>query len=167
MQMDRFTIKAAEAIQAAQQRARQTGNPELTPLHLLAALVSAESDGNGNGSIVTPLLQKAGAPVGQILSMAESELKRLPQQSGGSLGADRALVDVLGAAEKEARRMQDQYISTEHLLLALADVNSDAKEILKLNAARKDDILAALKEVRGSASVTSPLPRVASEMSTI
>jgi len=156
MQMDRLTIKAAEAVQQAQQLAQQAGNPELTPLHLLAALVSPQA--TGNGGIVAPILEKAGAHLGQIRRMVESELRRLPVQSGGSLTAHRTFMEVLNAAEAEARRMQDQYISVEHLLLGLAEVDSDAKEILRLNAAGKEDILAALKEVRGSASVTSPSP---------
>ncbi|HPM25399.1 MAG TPA: Clp protease N-terminal domain-containing protein, partial [Phycisphaerae bacterium] len=156
MQMDKFTIKAAEAIQRAQQLAQGAGNPEVTPLHLLAALVSPGAD--SNGGVVVPLLEKAGGHVGQIRTMVESELKRLPRQSGGSLTAHRSFVDVLNAAEKEARRMQDQYISVEHLLLALADVASDAREVLQLNAANRDDILAALKEVRGNQSVTSQNP---------
>ena len=156
MQLDKFTIKAAEAVQGAQQRAQDFGNPEVTPLHLLAALVSSEA--GGNGGIVAPLLEKAGAPVAQIRGMVESELRRLPKQTGGSLGAHRTFMDVLAAADKEAARMKDQYISVEHLLLALADVPSDAREILKLNAATRDDILAALKEVRGSASVTTQSP---------
>jgi len=100
MQMDRFTIKAAEAIQGAQQRAQALGNPEVTPLHLLAALVSPEV--GGNGGIVVPLLEKAGASVGQIRSMTESELARLPKQTGGSLAAHRSFMDVLNAAEREA-----------------------------------------------------------------
>ena len=156
VQMDRLTIKAAQAVQLAQQLAQNAGNPEVTPLHLLAALVSGSSD--SEGGIILPLLEKTGAHVAQIRSMIESELRRLPQQSGGSLSADRVFTEVLGAAEQEAERMKDQYISTEHLLLALTDVPGDAKEILKLNAAAKDDLLAALKEVRGSASVTTPNP---------
>ncbi len=158
MNMDRFTIKAAEAVQGAQRRAQDAGNPEVVPLHLLAALMSAKSAGNGNGGIAVPLLEKAGANVGQLRSIVESELGRLPKQSGGSLGAQRAFVDVLEAAGREAKRMQDQYISIEHLLLALAEVESGAKEILEVNAASKGDILAALKSVRGSASVTSQNP---------
>jgi ATP-dependent Clp protease ATP-binding subunit ClpB len=156
MQADKFTIKAGEAINAAQQLAQSRGNPEVMPLHLLAALIKPESD--GDGSIVVPLLEKAGAHVEQIRSMVESELKRLPRQSSGSLSAHRTFTDVINAADKIAQQMKDQYISAEHLLLALTEVNSDAKEILKLNAATKDDILAALKEVRGSASVTSQSP---------
>jgi ATP-dependent Clp protease ATP-binding subunit ClpB len=154
--MDRFTIKAADAIQHAQQAAQQSGNPEVTPLHLLAALLSDRA--GDNGGIILPLLEKAGANVAQIRTMTDAELKRLPRQSGGSLSAHRTFVDVLSAAEREAGRMKDQYISTEHLLLALADVPSDAKEILRLNAAGKDDILTALKEVRGNATVSSQNP---------
>jgi len=153
MQTDRFTIKAAEALQAAQRIAQQAGNPEVTPLHLLEALVSQTE-----GGIVVPILEKAGAHVAQIRSLVQAELRRLPKQSGGSLSAHRAFVEVLNAAEQEARRLKDQYISTEHLLLALAEVESEAKEILRLSAAGKDDILAALKEVRGSAAVTTQNP---------
>jgi len=156
VQMDKLTIKAAEAVQRAQQLAQSAGHPELTPLHLLAALVSSEA--GGNGGVVVPILEKAGAHVGQIRATIESELGRLPRQAGGSLGPHRTFMEVLDTAEKEARRMQDQYVSVEHLLLALAEVDSEAKEILKLNAAGKDDILAALKEVRGSASVTTQNP---------
>ena len=95
MQMDRFTIKAAEAVQHAQQRARQRGNPEVTPLHLLAALVCADS--TGNGGIVVPLLEKAGVPVDQIRSMVESELNRLPQQSGGQVISSSRAITAQGA----------------------------------------------------------------------
>jgi ATP-dependent Clp protease ATP-binding subunit ClpB len=152
--MDRFTIKAGEALQQAQQRAQAAGHPEVTPLHLLGALVSATAD----GGIVIPILQKAGCPVEQIRSMVESELGRLPKVSGGSVSAGRQLTEVLQAAEKEAGRLKDKYVSAEHLLLALAEVKSDAREILRLSAATRDDILAALKQVRGSASVTTQNP---------
>jgi ATP-dependent Clp protease ATP-binding subunit ClpB len=162
MNLERLTIKAAEAVQRAQQMAQNAGNPEVTPVHLLAALVGAGSPAVGapveDGGIVVPVLEKAGAHVSQIRSMAEAELRRLPQTRGGSLSLSRQLAEVFQAAEREASRMKDQYISTEHLLLALADVASDAKEILRLNAAGKDDILAALKEVRGTAAVTTPSP---------
>ncbi|MGB2986319.1 MAG: ATP-dependent chaperone ClpB [Phycisphaerae bacterium] len=160
MMMDRFTIKAAEALQEAEKRAATMGHSELSPLHLLAALVSPAASANGaeNGGIVVPLLEKAGAQVGQMRSILESELARLPKVSGGSLTAHRSLHDVLQTAQKQADRMKDQYVSTEHLLIALADVESDAKEILTVSGARKDAILAALKELRGSASVTSQTP---------
>ncbi len=110
--------------------------------------------GDGGG-VVVPILEKTGANVVQIRSMTESELGRLPKQSGGSLSAHRSLAEVLSAAERQAQQMKDQYVSSEHLLLALTEVPSDARELLKLNAISRDDILAALKEIRGGASVTS------------
>src|SRR5262245_15597765 len=155
MRPDKLTVKAAEAIQAAERIARDNGHAELTPIHLLAALVAPAGGADSESSIVVPILQKAGASVSQIRSIVQSELGRLPKVSGGSLGASRELQAVLDAAEREADRMKDQYISTEHLLLALAEVKSDAKEILTVSGANRDAILAALKAVRGSASVTS------------
>ncbi len=157
MQLDRFTIKAAEAVQRAQQRAQEAGNPEVTALHLLGALVAPEA-GGAEGGIAVPLLEKAGAPVSQIRTLVEAELRRLPQQRGGLLSAARSFVDVLQTAEREAGRMKDQYISVEHLLLAIAEVGAEAKEILRLSAIGKDELLAALKEVRGNAAVTSQNP---------
>ncbi|RMF85600.1 MAG: AAA family ATPase, partial [Planctomycetota bacterium] len=155
MQMDRFTIKAAEAIQSAHRRAESAGHPQLTPLHVLAALVSPDAQ---DGGIIAPVLEKAGGNVEQIRTLVDAELKRLPSQSGGSLTAHPAFNELLTQADAEARRMKDQYISTEHLLLALCDVASDAKEILKLSAVTRDDVLAALREIRGNASVTSQNP---------
>ncbi|HMQ15565.1 MAG TPA: AAA family ATPase [Phycisphaerae bacterium] len=171
MQLDRFTIRAAEAVQAAQQLAQSAGHPELTPLHLLAALVGFRRDraeagseagseagvpSGGEASIIVPLLEKTGADVRQIRSMVGSELGRLPRQSGGSLGAHRSFTQVIEAAQAEAERLKDQYVSSEHLLLALTDTPSDAQEILRLAACRREDLLAALKGIRGGASVTSP-----------
>jgi len=153
MTMDRFTIKSQEALAAAQSMASSAGHPTLTPLHLLAALIR-----EGDGGIITPLLQKAGAHVERIRQITQSELDRLPKTTGGQLTADRTFQEVLTAAEQEAQRLKDQYISTEHLLLALADVASDAKEVLTLCGVSRDAILAALKEVRGGQSVTSQNP---------
>jgi ATP-dependent Clp protease ATP-binding subunit ClpB len=153
MQLDRFTIRAADAIQQAQQRAQTAGNPEVTPLHLLAALVAPET--TDDGGVAGPILEKAGANLRQLRTMLDGELGRLPRQSGGTLAAHRSFVDVINAAEREAQRMKDQFIAIEHLLLALADVDGDAKELLRLNGVRKDDLLAALRAVRGGAAVTS------------
>ncbi len=162
MRTDRFTIKALEAVQAAERLAGQQGHAELTPVHLLAALVGpadAPRDGAGHpGGIVVPVLEKAGAQVGRIRSICRSELDRLPRVVGGALAAGRAFQEVLQQAEAAAERMKDQYLSTEHLLLALAEVPSEAKEILAVSGARLDALLAALKEVRGGAAVTSPNP---------
>jgi ATP-dependent Clp protease ATP-binding subunit ClpB len=158
MRMDRFTIKAIEAIQNAEQLAQNQGHSELTPVHLLSALLQPGGDTDQSGGIVVPILQKAGASVDRIRSIAESELRRLPKTSGGSTSPSRATQDVLQKAQDEAERMKDQYTSTEHILLALADVKSDAKEILTVSGAGRDVILAAMKDVRGGASVTSQSP---------
>jgi len=160
MQTDRFTIKAVEAMQQAERAAQSLGHAELTPVHVLAALVRSErGDENGDaGGIVVPILHKAGARLDQIRSICESELGRLPKVSGATLTPSRALTEVLRKADAEAERMKDRYLSTEHLLIALADVASGAKEILTVSGAGKDAILAALKDVRGNASVTSQNP---------
>ncbi|MFH1417478.1 MAG: ATP-dependent chaperone ClpB [Planctomycetota bacterium] len=166
MRTDRFTIKAVEALHRAERFAQAGGHAELTPVHLLAALVmpgGAKANGPGAGSdgpngIVAPLLEKAGAAVGQIRSIVESELNRLPKVSGSSLSAGRPLQEVLHRAEELAEQMKDQYVSTEHLLLALVEIENEAKEILTVSGADKDAILAALKEIRGSAAVTSQNP---------
>ena len=160
MQADRFTIKAIEAVQSAERLAQNSGHAELTPIHLLSAFVHPVS-GNGHGDpggIVVPLLEKAGANVAQIRTIAESELNRLPKVSGATLSMSRPFQEVIQAAEASAHKMKDQYVSTEHLLLALAEVASEAKETLTVSGANKDAILAALKQVRGSASVTSQNP---------
>jgi ATP-dependent Clp protease ATP-binding subunit ClpB len=153
MRTDQCTIKAAEALQLAERLASQAGNPELTPLHLLAALLApAEAAGPGG---TAALLEKAGANLGHIRSMVESELSRLPKASGGTHTASSGFQAVIEVAIKFAKSMKDQYVSTDHLLLALCDVDSTAKEVLSVNGARSDDVLAAMKELRGSVSVTS------------
>ena len=152
MLLDKLTVKAQEALSQAQQLAQRKDHPELTPLHLLQALVS-ETDG-----VVRPLLQNAGANLPQLQKMLDGELDRLPRATGTQMGTSRALNDVMAQAQKEAERLKDEYISTEHLLLALTGVTSDAKELLSLNAINHDTILNALKEVRGNQRVTDPNP---------
>ena len=152
MNFEKLTIKAAGAIQAAQEEAQSRGNPQLTSLHVLHALTKAGGD---EGGLVTPLLQKAGASVDQIRSMTESELKRLPQASGGSLTASRDFSEMVTAAQAEARKMKDEYVAGEHLLLALTGGAGDAREILRLAGVKREDVLAALKALRGDQRVTS------------
>jgi ATP-dependent Clp protease ATP-binding subunit ClpB len=152
MRFDKYTIKAQEAIGRTQELARQKDHAEVLPLHLLAALL-AEDEG-----VVRPLLQKLGANVEQIAGIVNSELDRLPKATGTQVGASRALQDVFAEAEKEADRLKDEYVSTEHLLLALAKVKSEAKEILSVNSVDHDSILAALKDIRGGQRVTDQNP---------
>ncbi|MBK8915111.1 MAG: ATP-dependent chaperone ClpB [Phycisphaerales bacterium] len=163
MNPDKFTIRAAGAVQTAQQLAAGARNPELTPLHLLDALLGTRPAGGPPdaeaGGIVTPLFAKLGADAARLRGIVQSELRRMPQVSGGQPPQPNpAFMEVLTRAQSEADRMKDQYVSTEHLLLALTEVASDAKEALRLCAVRRADILTALRELRGGAAVTSQSP---------
>ncbi|PQO29610.1 ATP-dependent chaperone ClpB [Bremerella cremea] len=152
-QFDKYTIKAQEAVQAAQQLATDSRNTALTPLHLLSALL-AES-----GGVVRPLLEKIGAKRSQLETMVEAELSRLSTITGSSqLRLSPELDQVFQAAQKQADSMKDEFVSTEHLMFALSQVPSKAKDILQVNAVTEKDILDALREVRGSARVTSQSP---------
>ncbi len=150
---DKLTTKAQEAVAASQSMASSAGNPEISPLHLLAALIQEEE------GIVKPLLDKMGCPVAQLTQMVQSELGRLPSAAGGSqpgIGID--LKKVLDRATEMAGEMKDEFVSTEHLILALTEIETSAKRILKLNAVEKKDVLDALQTLRGSARVTDQDP---------
>ena len=140
--------------------AQNAGNPELTPVHLLAALVGAGSPAVGapeeDGGIVVPVLEKAGAHVSQIRSMAEAELRRLPQTRGGSLSLSRQLAEVFQAAGARASRMKTN-TSRRDLLLALG-VASDAKEI-RAECGRQGRLLRPLKRC-ADGRVTTAKPEV-------
>ncbi|HEY3245556.1 MAG TPA: AAA family ATPase, partial [Phycisphaerae bacterium] len=110
------------------------------------------------GGVIVPLLQKVGVRVERIKQITESELSRLPRAVGGQLAADPALQQVLEQAQREADRLKDQFVSTEHLLLALVEVTSTAKEVLTLSGVKRDLLLAALKEVRGGQPVATDNP---------
>jgi len=152
MRFDKFTIKAQEAVARAQELAQQRNHSEIMPMHLLAAML-AETEG-----VVGPILQKVGANIGRVQQMIDSELERLPKATGTQLGLARATQDVLNAAQKEADRLKDEYLSTEHLLLTLSEAKSEAKEILSLNGVTHAAILIALKDVRGGQRVTDQSP---------
>src|SRR3954468_18046341 len=152
MRFDKYTIKAQEAVVRAQELARERDHAEILPIHVLAALLG-EDEG-----VVHPLLQKIGANADRIGQVVNSELERLPKATGTQTGIARPTQDVFAAAQKEADRLKDEYVSTEHLLLALSQVKSEAKEILSLNAVTHDAVLAALKDVRGGQRVTDQNP---------
>ena len=150
---DKLTLKAQEAVVRAQELATDRGNAQIDPLHLLAALLT-ENDG-----IVGPILERIGVNRQQLDSVIQAELKHFAQVSGGSPPqGSRELNQVLEAAQREADAMKDEFVSTEHLLLALAKVDSKAKNILKLNAVTEKDLLKVLQAVRGSARVTDQTP---------
>ena len=152
MRFDKYTIKAQEAVTRAQEAAQQRDHSEILPLHVLAGLLG-ETEG-----VVAPILQKLGANVPRIQQLVASEMERLPKAAGTQLGLNRSTQEVFAQAQKEADRLKDEYVSTEHLLLALAEVKSDAKELLSLNAVNHASLLAALKDVRGGQRVTDQNP---------
>jgi len=150
---DKLTIKGQEAVQRAQSLAADEGHPEIDPLHLLAALLG-ETEG-----ITGSILDRIGANRAQLEKIVRSELGHFPKVAGGSTPQPgSALGQVLEAAQHAADAMKDDYVSTEHLLLALSRVDSKAKNVLQLNAIRDKDLLKALQAIRGSARVTDQNP---------
>ncbi|HXS43141.1 MAG TPA: ATP-dependent chaperone ClpB [Solirubrobacteraceae bacterium] len=154
MQPDRFTIKTQEAIAAAGSLAERRRNPQVTPEHLL--LVLLEQD----GGVVAPVLQKLGADVARVRADANAAVESLPTLSAGgeAAGPSSELVRVLRLAEEEMRDLKDEYVSTEHLLLALAEHQSRAGDALRAAGATKDDLVKAITEIRGPHRVTDQSP---------
>lgn len=153
MNFNKFTIKSQEAVQNAQEIASSYGNQAIEPEHLLAALIQ---DGQG---IVTPILQKLGANVNYIKIKINDVVERLPKVSGSQQYISTTLQKVFEQAQKEAEQLKDEYISTEHLLLALLDQKNNAGVKLLLDqGVTKDGVLKALKDVRGSQRVTDQNP---------
>src|SRR3984885_9669651 len=157
MQPDRFTIKSQEAIQAAQRLADERRNPQTTPEHLLAVLLEQD------GGVVEPVLRKLGVDPGAVREALAASLGALPTlNSAGApaepVGGSSELIQVLRAAETEMRDLKDEYISTEHLMLALSAHPGGAGDALRSNGAGHDDLIKALSEVRGSHRVTDQSP---------
>jgi ATP-dependent Clp protease ATP-binding subunit ClpB len=154
LRMDKLTVKAQEALQAAQDLGARSGQQQIEPLHLLWALV-AQGDG-----VVPPLLSKLGVSPETIAKEVERQIERLPKVSGGSQQyLSQSLNEVISRAFDEATRFKDEYVSTEHLLLAISSGGRDpAAEILAKSGCGHDAILQALTSVRGSHRVTSQNP---------
>ncbi len=148
------TVKASEALQEAFKTAAARGNPETTPTHLLLALMQQE-----NG-IAPRFLAKVGVPAGQLESELKDALDRLPSADGGAEPqASRSLRKVLEQAAKIAPQFQDQYVSVEHLLMAIVGVpDSAAARALAVHGVTKDSLLTAIQELRGSHRVTDANP---------
>ncbi|WP_353072990.1 ATP-dependent chaperone ClpB [Tunturiibacter gelidiferens] len=151
---DRLTVKSQEAVQSAGGHAAENGNPEVMPLHLMAALLE---DREG---VVIPVLEKIGVPVEQLLSGVNSAIAKLPKvQGGGQPGMSNALQKVLEQGFKEAENFKDEYVSTEHLLLALSKAKNDPVQLaLAALGGTHEAILKALSAVRGSQRVTDQNP---------
>jgi ATP-dependent Clp protease ATP-binding subunit ClpB len=154
MRPDRFTVKTQEALQEAQRSAEKRGHQQLDAEHLALALAT-QDDG-----VVPPLLKKIGVDVNRLRQDLERALDRVPKVTGGlgQLYAAPRLQETMNKAEQEAERLKDDYISTEHVLIALVDVGGEVATLLKAAGVTKDRLLAALTEIRGSQRVTDQNP---------
>ncbi len=155
MQADKLTVKSQEALSQAQALAGQRGHGNVEPAHLLRALLE-QSEGT-----TVPILQKIGLPLDALRRRLDDELGRLPKVSGAA--AQARLSDALGraldTAFQEAQQLKDEYVSTEHLLLAIAASDRDpAGRALREAGATREALLKALESVRGGARVTDPDP---------
>ena len=149
MRLDRFTTLAQEAIASAQSAANTAGHGEVSPLHLLAAMLQERQ------SVAASILSKAGVDPARVLQVAETELRRLPTVQGSSPQGGQNLMGVLAAAEKEATKLKDGYISSEHLLLALSDVPGPGREVLSAVGADSKRLLAAIEQIRKASGVSN------------
>src|SRR5258708_325576 len=155
MRLDKFTIKAQEAIQTAQSRAEKLAQREVRREHVLATLLDQPE------GIIPPLLQKLGTDPRAVRAELQQALDRLPkvQGAGGSLYLSSRLSKALDRAQEEAQRLKDDYVSTEHLLMALAaEGEGTAGRLLRTAGVTEERLLKALQEVRGSARVTDQNP---------
>ncbi len=156
MNFQKLTLKSQEALQTAQEIASSYSNQSLEPIHVLAALLQ---DSNG---IVPPMLMKIGGNLNYMKVKVNEEIERLPKVSGAGVGGQylsNSLTQMMDAALKEATEMTDEYVSTEHLLLAMsAEKNTPAGNLLRDQGVTRDAVLKALKEVRGSKRVTDQNP---------
>jgi len=147
VKIDRFTEKAQEAIQGAAELAREHGQQAVEPEHLLLALISQD------GGVGRTLLERAGVSIQALEPALVSAVERMPKVSGGQPYVSQSLNQVLEQAEREAERLKDEYTSTEHIVLGLADT-----KLLKEAGARHDALLSALRQIRGNQRVTDQNP---------
>ncbi|MBL7214203.1 MAG: ATP-dependent chaperone ClpB [Phycisphaerae bacterium] len=153
MKFDKFTVKAQEAMATSQQLAMGRSHTVVTAVHLLAALLQDDQ------GLPVMLLKKIGANADRIKEMTDSELNRLPKgQTSGMMMPDPAYSQVVLDAQNKADKMGDEFLSVEHLLIALADVKSDAKEILSVNSISAEQIAKAIKDLRGDTKITDENP---------
>ncbi|MCX7984005.1 MAG: ATP-dependent chaperone ClpB [Bacteroidetes bacterium] len=155
MNFNKFTIKAQESVQTAQEIASNYSNQIIEPEHLLAALVQ-DSEG-----IVVPILQKVGANVNYIKIKLNEMIERLPKVQGANLGNQHissTLAQTFESAMREAELLKDEYISTEHLLLGILQNKSNAGKLLVDQGVTRENVYKALKDVRGTHRVTDQMP---------
>ncbi len=156
MRLDKLTIKSREAIEQMQKLCMTRKNPECTSLHLLASLIAPDS-------IVNSLLGRIGIKAAQVSANLEPALNRLPTVSGTDATISRELNGVLTSSQDIAQNMNDEYVSTEHFILAMARETCEARDVLSASGVRYDDLLNALADVRGNQRVTNENPEATFE----
>ena len=154
MQPEKFTMKTQAALQGAQSIAQERSHQEVDGEHLLLALVQQED------SLIPPLLQRLGVNMGQLSGELVKELDRRPKVTGTrDLFLSNYLKRALDAAEKEAQKMKDEYLSTEHLLLGLLEEGGpNLKKLFQTHKIRREDVLKVMSDLRGNQRVTDPNP---------
>jgi len=150
MRLDQFTVKAQEALTTAQTLAEKSDHPEVTTEHLLKALLDQE------GGVVPSALGKLGVNTGGLAAEVERSLSSLPRTQGTATHISPRVDGVLKQALREAEALKDQYVSTEHLLLALLGSKTPSGEALKRAGATREALLQALKDIRGNQTVDDP-----------
>src|SRR5678809_1428207 len=149
MRLDKFTLRGQEAIQAAIELAERNQNQQVEPEHLLAAMLDQPE------GIVRPVLGKLGANVAVILNDTQAAISRFPRVQGGQQYFSNRLSQVFTASQKQADKMQDEFVSTEHLLLALVEEpNGEAGKILRQHGVNKDDLMKVIEQMRGGSRIT-------------
>ncbi len=155
MNFQKLTLKAQEAMQQAQELASANSNQAIETLHVLRALLEDKA------GIIPPMMLKLGVNLDFLLDKVQEEIDRIPKVTGAGLGNQylaNDLAQVLELALKEAQNLKDEYVSTEHLLIALAEHNSAAATLLKDQGVRRESIMQILKDIRGSKRVTDQNP---------
>ena len=152
MNPNKFTQRSMDAVSYAQQMAQAESHPQITPEHLLLALLKQDE------GLVGQVVKKLGVDLEDITNEVDDAVKTLPKQSGGQIYASNEFTQVLTKAEGELKNFKDEYVSVEHILLALLEIKSKAQEILKQNGIRRDDVLKALASIRGKSRVTDDNP---------
>jgi ATP-dependent Clp protease ATP-binding subunit ClpB len=152
MRTENLTIKTREALADARDLADQRNHPEVQPIHLLSALIDQDE------GIVMPVLDKVGVGTDRLQKAVADQLDRLPTVEGGRLDLSNALTDVLREAKSEADDRGDEYVSTEHVLLALVQAKNKAGEVLRDNGVDMDSTRSAVEDIRGGQKVTDQDP---------
>ncbi|MFN2391845.1 MAG: Clp protease N-terminal domain-containing protein, partial [Pyrinomonadaceae bacterium] len=149
MRFDRFTIRGQEAVQSGVELAEKNQNQQVEPEHLLASMLEQKE------GVVRPVLGKIGVQVPAVLTETEAAIAKFPKVSGGQQYFSSRINTIFQNAQKEAERMQDEYLSTEHLLLAIVDEKTgDAGRILRSNGVTKEDLVKVVEDMRGGSRIT-------------